>query len=217
LLENIFDMFVQADDTLDRREGGMGVGLTLVRSLVEMHGGSVIAHSDGEGQGSEFMVQLPVSFRKSTADAKDGLRDSEVKAGDEPADAMTVIGQPPARRILLIEDNPDARQMLRTLLELDGHHVDVAEDGKAGLETLVQQRPEVALVDIGLPEIDGYELARRARRELDNGDVYLVALTGYGQQKDRAAVLAAGFDEHLVKPVNPDQLARVLSRPRKPK
>ncbi len=132
--------------------------------------------------------------------------------GKEPQAARTT----PAR-VLLVEDNADAREMLRTLLELDGHHVEVAENGRRGLDLLLQERPDVALVDIGLPELDGYEVARRARQSLDNGDVYLVALTGYGQQKDRAAVHAAGFDEHLVKPVNPAELARILNRPRKPK
>ena len=119
--------------------------------------------------------------------------------------------------MLLVEDNADAREMLRTLLELDGYQVQVAENGKVGLEMLLQSRPDVALVDIGLPEVDGYEVARRVRKSLDNGDVYLVALTGYGQHKDRAAVFAAGFDEHLVKPVDLRALARILSRPRQPK
>jgi CheY-like chemotaxis protein len=216
LLANIFDMFVQADETLDRREGGIGVGLTLVRSLVEMHGGTVTAHSDGEGKGSEFTVSLPVA--SATQSARGCGPDAESNRQVDCPEATD--GGPRGKaacpaQVLVIEDNPDARQMLQTLLELDGHHVEVAGDGKAGLEALLRDRPDVALIDIGLPELDGYEVARRARQQLDNGDVYLVALTGYGQQKDRDAVLEAGFDEHLVKPVNLQALTRVLDRPGK--
>ncbi len=159
MLTHIFDMFVQADETLDRREGGMGVGLTLVRSLVEMHGGTVAAHSEGEGQGSEFTVKLPLSLRK-TETPQIGLA-SEPAQQDGPSPTEGTIRDQTASpaNVLLVEDNADARQMLRTLLELDGHQVEVAGTGKAGLAALLRNRPDVALVDIGLPELDGYEIA----------------------------------------------------------
>ncbi|MCA9124054.1 MAG: PAS domain-containing protein [Planctomycetaceae bacterium] len=216
LLANIFDMFVQADETLDRREGGMGVGLTLVRSLVEMHGGTVWARSEGEQQGSEFVVRLPISYKRQDSAAEGSITPPDSENDQKPGNNASA-GRTAPVRVLLVEDNADAREMLRTLLELDGYQVQVAENGKVGLEMLLQSRPDVALVDIGLPEVDGYEVARRVRKSLDNGDVYLVALTGYGQHKDRAAVFAAGFDEHLVKPVDLRALARILSRPRQPK
>ena len=218
LLENIFDMFVQADETLDRREGGMGVGLTLVHSLVKMHGGTVTAHSEGEEKGSEFTVRLPLTYKRTrrrpsrrAAESDNGNNDGDGKQSDSSEKWAK------ATNVLLVEDNADARQMLRTLLELDGHHVEVAEDGRTGLEILLRNRPDVALVDIGIPELSGYDVARGARSKLARHEVYLVALTGYGQQSDRDAVFDAGFDEHLVKPVNPSELSRVLNRPRQPK
>ena len=120
-------------------------------------------------------------------------------------------------RVLLIEDNPDSRDMLQAILTLSGFQVEVAEDGQQGLDAILAQRPDVALIDIGLPKLDGYEVARQVRKQLNRSEVHLVALTGYGQEKDREAVFQAGFDEHLVKPVNPEDLARVLSTPRKPR
>jgi CheY-like chemotaxis protein len=209
LLNHIFDMFFQADETLDRREGGMGVGLTLVRSLVEMHGGTVTAASQGEGKGAEFTVTLPVSLKAASRVA------SRDKSAADPGgkDAGRDRGQTSPVNVLLVEDNVDSRQMLQTLLQLQGHHVQVAADGKSGLDRLLTNPPDVALIDIGIPVFDGYEVARRARQQLGDRDVCLVALTGYGQHKDRVAVLQAGFDEHLVKPVNLDELNRVLARP----
>jgi two-component system CheB/CheR fusion protein len=216
MLDKIFDLFVQADETLDRRDGGMGVGLTLVRSLVEIHGGTVAAHSQGEGKGSEFTVVLPTA----TCEPKDGPVEADSPPIDRSEDGHRVVEQENkaalgAAKVLLVEDNLDAAQMLRTLLELDGYQVEVAEDGQSGLDALLERPPDVALIDIGLPVMDGFEIARRVRRERNDRAIHLVALTGYGQRRDRAAVLKAGFDEHLVKPVDMHHLRRVLDQPRK--
>ncbi len=195
MLTRIFDMFMQGETTIDRTEGGMGVGLTLVRKLVHLHRGSVRAYSRGAGSGSEFVVRLPLA-----APATNG------KNGTQKADAKT-----PARRILIVEDNTDIRELLRMKLRQLGHTVDAAEDGTTGLERLLDKPPEVALIDIGLPGLDGYEIARRTRDRLGNR-VYLVALTGYGQVEDREKALAAGFDVHLTKPADFADLQEVLAR-----
>ena len=202
LMGSIFELFVQSDETLARSEGGMGVGLALVKALVEMHGGSVSAHSAGRDCGSQFVVRLPLyQDPNPTAD-----KSPAPPASPEPAAKANQLN------ILLVEDNADSRRMLKRLLELDGHHVSVAEDGRQGLEAILNTHPQVALVDIGLPEMDGYKVARQVRKQLDSSEVHLIALTGYGQGKDRQRAFAAGFDEHLVKPVHPDELARVLAR-----
>ncbi len=193
MLDEIFDMFVQSNHGLDRSDGGMGVGLTLVRILVEKHDGTVKAFSDGLGHGSRFVIRLPLTS-KSAATSPPKL----------PATRAAGI------RVLLVEDNRDAREMLRAILKLDGFEVEVAEDGQQGLDAILADRPDVALIDIGLPSLDGYELARRVREQLNESEVHLVALTGYGQAKDREAVVQAGFDDHLVKPINPEELARLL-------
>lgn len=194
MLENIFDFFVQAGGTLDRSDGGMGVGLTLVRSLVEMHDGTVVARSNGPGQGSKFIVRLPM------------CDPSETVSGDPRQEPPTQVNG----RILIIEDNTDSREMLRSILELEGYGVEVAEDGRRGLEAIEQGRFDTALVDIGLPGMDGYEVARRVRRDPKHARLRLVALTGYGRSADRQAAHEAGFDEHLVKPLDPRDLTRVL-------
>ncbi len=199
-LDEIFDMFFQSNRALDRSDGGMGVGLTLVRTLVSMHAGSVSAHSKGLGLGSEFVVRLPLT--------------SKLPAKSSEPVPTTAAGEV---RVLLVEDNPDSREMLQSILTLDGFQVEVAEDGQQGLDAILAQRPDVALIDIGLPMLDGYEVARRVRKQLRDSEVRLVALTGYGQAKDREAVFDAGFDEHLVKPVDPAELSRILSIPRKPR
>ena len=200
MLDEVFDLFFQSDNALDRSDGGMGVGLTLVRVLVAMHGGTVTAHSDGLGQGSQFVVRLPLTSKQPAKPAKQRA----VPAGE-------------GTRVLLVEDNPDSRDMLQAILKLDGFQVAVAEDGQQGLDAILAETPDVALINIGLPGIDGYEVARQVRKQLSNSEVHLVALTGYGQAKDREAVFQAGFDQHLVKPVDPEDLARVLSTPRKPR
>ncbi len=198
MLERVFELFVQADTTLHRQQGGLGIGLTLVRMLVKMHGGDVTAHSPGLGLGSRFSVRLPLAVQAAKSPA--------VPAAAAPA-AIT-------SRVLIVEDNADVRSMLHTLLALEGHEVQEAADGSQGLGTLTNESFDVALIDIGLPGIDGYEVARRARATCGERCPRLVALTGYGRASDRAAVRAAGFDEHLVKPCDPDELLRLLSKPR---
>jgi two-component system, chemotaxis family, CheB/CheR fusion protein len=193
LLPRVFELFVQADETLDRAKGGMGVGLTLVRVIAELHGGSVYAHSDGLGKGSVFTVRLPLALGQPTVDG-----------------APRHNGGP--RRVLIVEDNEDSRRMLETLLRLAGHDVHVAATGPEGLEAILQVKPALALVDIGLPGLNGYELAQKVRTHLDHEDTYLVALTGYGRSEDRELAKQAGFDEHLVKPVKRSELERVLSK-----
>jgi two-component system CheB/CheR fusion protein len=198
MLESVFELFVQSNRTLDRSDGGMGVGLTLVRALVSLHGGTVTAFSEGAGRGSEFVVRLPLSVDKVP---------------------VRPVAPPPASmagtRVLIVEDNADSREMLAQLLSMDGCSVAVAVDGREGLDAMHRQKFDVALIDIGLPGIDGYGVARAVRSDRSNDGIYLVALTGYGRPEDRRAVLDAGFDEHLVKPVQPDELAKVLLRRRK--
>jgi PAS domain S-box-containing protein len=194
VLPRIFDLFVQGDQSLAHTSGGLGIGLTLVHRLVALHRGRVSAHSDGLGHGSEFTIVLPLS-RQPVGDAV------PVAAGAEPGPALTV---------LLIEDNADARQSLRTLLEYDGHRVEEAADGASGLARAETTRPDIVLVDIGLPSMDGYEVARRIRSRRGAAPI-LVAITGYGQAEDRRRSFEAGFDAHLTKPVSPDHLAHVLA------
>ncbi|MEZ6073659.1 MAG: ATP-binding protein [Pirellulales bacterium] len=194
MLSSIFDLFVQGDESLARSDGGMGVGLNLVKMLVEIHGGSISVYSDGPECGSEFKVRLPITSK---------LPQAEI-VPEEHFDKY--------RRVLIIEDNDDSRQMLEALLRMDGYDVTVASNGITGVEAIRTHSPEVALIDIGLPGLDGYQVARRVRNELSNSTVKLVALTGYGRQSDRHAVMEAGFDEHLVKPVAPEDLARALQR-----
>jgi CheY-like chemotaxis protein len=194
MLDHVFELFAQADQSPARTRGGLGVGLTLVRSLVEMHGGEVVARSAGIGTGSEFEVRLPL---RDDAPALAGVR----------APASQVAGR---RRLLLVEDNPDIGETLRDLLELLGHRVDLASDGVRGVQMALALHPDAALVDIGLPGIDGYEVARRVRADPGGRDVLLVALTGYGRPEDRDRALEAGFDAHLVKPVDPDELSRLV-------
>lgn len=193
-LESIFELFVQADDSLDRQQGGMGIGLTLVQMLVQMHGGRVEAHSHGPGHGSEFVVVLPAAVSEPAPSEE-----------DQPAPASAA-----ASKVLIVEDNHDSRTMLQALLQLDGHIVRVAEDGVTGLETLQSDEFDVALIDIGLPGLDGYEVVRRYRSLGRKHAPRLVALTGYGRPSDRLAVMEAGFDEHLVKPCDPQDLDRIL-------
>jgi len=193
MLDRVFDPFVQADETLARSKGGIGVGLTLARSIIELHGGVIQAHSEGSGKGSEFVIQLPLAN------------------GDllvEPVPESQSSGK---TRVVIVEDNEDSRRMLETLLKLEGHEVRTSSDGKQGFETILSFRPAVALIDIGLPEMNGYTLARKLRAILGKNGVHLVALTGYGRAEDRQSVLEAGFDEHLVKPLKRGDLSRVLS------
>ncbi len=194
-LPHIFDLFNQAPPALDRAQGGLGIGLTVVRSLVELHGGQVQPFSAGLGKGARFVVHLPRTHAPAEED------------GDTLAEESDA---PPGRHILIIEDNIDNRESLRDLLEERGHRVDVASDGPQGIEEALRVRPEVALIDIGLPTLDGFEVARRLRRALGS-DVFLIALTGYGQPEDKDLAKQAGFDAHLTKPMHPGDLERMLA------
>ena len=194
LLPRVFDLFVQGERTLDRAQGGLGIGLTLVRRLVALHGGTVSAFSEGPGCGSVFTVRLPtISMPQATQTS-----------------LVTPPCAPFTRRVLIIEDNHDAREMFRIMLELAGHQVLEAEEGVGGLELLKTARPDVAVIDVGLPGLNGYEIARRFREESDTGGVMLVALTGYGTPEARERSRQAGFDHHLIKPVNADALQEIM-------
>jgi signal transduction histidine kinase len=196
MIERVFDLFFQGERTLERAEGGLGIGLTLVRRLAELHGGRVAAESAGRGQGSVVTVELPQCPAPAEADA-----------------AASALAAPAPRRIVLVEDSRDSRDMLRFLLEHAGHEVHEAEDGPHGVETILAVRPDIALVDVGLPGIDGYEVARRVRAQVGTG-VRLVALTGYGLPEDHRRSQEAGFDAHLVKPVDPARLSALIAAPK---
>lgn len=196
LRPRIFDLFVQGNRSLDRAQGGLGIGLTLVQRLVRLHGGRVEVSSPGPGRGSVFTVRLPLAGRPLV-----GM----------PAMSTTRAVSAP-RRILLVEDNDDARETLRHLLELEGHVVHEAEDGTGAVEVALREQPDVAIIDIGLPGLDGYEVARRIRWRPEGQRIVLVALTGYGTADDHARSQAAGFDAHLVKPVDPGTLTRTIAR-----
>jgi CheY-like chemotaxis protein len=195
MLPRIFDLFTQVESTSDRtRGGGLGIGLTLVRSLVELHGGSVQAWSEGPDKGSEFVVRLPLAA-----------------AQVNPVDQHTKPEAVMRRRILVVDDNPDSAESLRLLLELLGADVRAVLDGFAALAALDTYHPDVVLLDIGMPGMDGYQLAREARRRPVGRHVTLIALTGWGQEEDRRRSLEAGIDYHLVKPVDIAALERLLA------
>ncbi|MGH7314624.1 MAG: ATP-binding protein [Candidatus Rokuibacteriota bacterium] len=194
LLDRVFDLFVQGEAGLDRRQGGLGIGLTLVRRLVELHGGHVEAVSGGPGRGSVFTVNLPrIGAPACASPSGPALRAPNRR-----------------RRILIVEDNDDAREMLRMALTLNGHEVHEAVDGTSGLAQAIALRPDVALIDVGLPGLDGYEVARRLAAVKGRESMRLIAITGYGQAEDRRRALDAGFDAHVTKPVAPDRLAELI-------
>jgi signal transduction histidine kinase len=197
LLPRIFDLFVQGRTGLHRQGAGLGIGLTLVKRLVDLHAGRIEVSAGEGGRGTAFTVRFPL--------AAPNLPAPSTEAGPAPAAA--------ARRILVVEDDEDSRQMLCRLLELSGHQVHQAADGVHGLEQALALRPDVALVDVGLPGLDGYQVATRIRTA-GLTDVFLIAVTGYGQDEDRLRAEAAGFDAHVTKPVNPPALTELLTRPR---
>ena len=201
-LDSIFEVFNQAPTSLDRTKGGLGLGLALVRALVNMHGGVVEAYSTGAGTGSTFTVTLPLVIATSR------------EAPAPPAEASGP--HEPGMRVVLVEDNVDIRDTLAELLALDGYHVDGAGDGPQGLNRILTLTPDIALVDVGLPGFDGYELAQRVRARLGQTPI-LIAMTGYGQPDDRARAFEAGFDEHVVKPVSLDDLSSAIERTRRKK
>jgi signal transduction histidine kinase/CheY-like chemotaxis protein len=192
-MARLFQPFVQVDTTLDRSLGGLGLGLALVKGIVELHGGAVTVHSAGLGLGSEFVVRLPL--------AREALPAAEAPAPRAPR---------ASRRVLVIEDNPDIAAMMREALELEAHHVVVAGDGPEGLRQARESRPDVVLCDIGLPGMSGYDVARALRADEALAGVRLVAVSGYGQPNDLALSAAAGFDRHLVKPAGLSQLTAIL-------
>ena len=200
-LDAIFDIFVQVDVSLDRSRGGLGIGLALVRSIVDLHGGRVSAHSDGIGHGSRFVIELPL-----------------LAGSDRPAPATDGAMLPPAvaaapgagQSVVLVEDNADTRDTMRSLLAAYGYTVKAAATGPEGVACVVETRPDLAIVDIGLPGLDGFEVARRVRAAL-GPDLALVALTGYNSTDMRAATREAGFDLHVTKPCTPDKLADIVA------
>ncbi|HEY7315814.1 MAG TPA: response regulator [Gemmataceae bacterium] len=207
LLPQIFDLFTQGDRSLARSEGGLGIGLTLVKSLVEMHGGRVEAKSDGAGRGSEFAVYLP-----TLPSADRGGRSAESSSGPR-----SVLRDPQSKsRLLVVDDNADAAESLSMILRASGHQVRTAYDGPTALRAAAEFQPDVVLLDIGLPQMDGYEVARRLRGEVGLKDARLVALTGYGQEEDRRRAQEAGFDEHLTKPTDLTVLQNLLTKRRGP-
>jgi PAS domain S-box-containing protein len=194
-LPRVFDMFAQAHPILERTQGGLGIGLALVRGLVALHGGSIEARSEGLGRGSEFIVTLPTLECGPGTDAAPSAPESSSRA---------------VRRILVADDNPDAADSLAMTLRLLGHEVEVAHDGRQALAIAAIVHPDVALLDIGMPEFNGYDLARQIRAEPWGRHMVLVAVTGWGQEEDRRRAVEAGFDEHLTKPVNPARLVSLI-------
>ena len=199
MLPRVFDLFTQAPVSLARAEGGLGLGLTLVRSLVDLHGGRVTVHSAGLGCGSTFTVSLPLAMRMPARIEPPGLRRSPIPLADQ------------SLRVLIVDDNRDAADSLAEIWRLMGHHPEVAYSGITALQMAGDLEPDLVLLDIGLPELDGYEVARRMRRFLRR-DVRFVALTGYGAEEDKRRSREAGFDEHVLKPVSPDALAGIAER-----
>jgi CheY-like chemotaxis protein/two-component sensor histidine kinase len=197
MLEEVFELFTQVGSALDRSQGGLGIGLSLARRLVELHGGSIRAESEGEQRGSTFIVDLPV-----------------LEAADEAATAIAAPQQqtrPPGRRMLVVDDNVDAAETLALLLELDGHEVHVVHSGAQALEAAPRTRPELVFLDIGLPDVSGYEVASRLRQMPSLAGTLLVALTGWGAERDRERARLSGIDLHLTKPVSQEDLASAIA------
>jgi CheY-like chemotaxis protein/two-component sensor histidine kinase len=193
-LPYIFDAFVQVDTSWQRTQGGFGIGLSLVKEFVELHGGRVEVRSKGLGQGSEFLVRLPLA----------------VGVAAEPI-APTENRRGPRRRILVVDDNRDAAESLAMMLKILGHEVRTAHDGEAGVAAAAEHRPNLVLMDLGMPKVDGYEAARRIRAQTWGAELFLVALTGWGGENDRRRTQDSGFDRHLVKPVDAEALTRMIA------
>jgi CheY-like chemotaxis protein len=193
-------MFVQVDTAIERSRDGLGIGLTLVRTLVELHGGTVQVHSAGPGCGSEFTVRLAAV--PAAADSQDTERHP------------TFVEDSITRRVLVVDDSADAAESLAMLLAFEGHETHKAHDGAEAVRTAERVRPDVVLMDIGLPVLNGYEACRRIRNQAWGAPIIMVAITGWGQEEDREQSNAAGFDLHLVKPVDHDELLRVVGSAR---
>jgi CheY-like chemotaxis protein/two-component sensor histidine kinase len=209
LLPRVFDLFVQGQQASDRSRGGLGLGLSLVKTLVQLHGGEVEARTNGPRLGSSFVVRLPVLAGGALAGSEGDDADGEpATAGSGGAAGIAVRGR---RRILFVEDNEDARVLLAEILTAMGHDVEAVADAPAALAVLARFTPEVAILDLGLPGIDGYQLATLVRRQLSG--VRLIALSGYGQATDQARSRGAGFDLHFVKPVDIQRLLQAIALP----
>lgn len=200
MLSKVFEMFTQINRRLERSQGGLGIGLALVQSLVHMHGGVIEAHSEGANKGSEFIVRLPLAADRETLPTTNS--------------ASEQANRHPAHRILVVDDNADAAESLALLLRIQNNEVWVAHEGLGGIELALRHHPDLIFLDIGLPGMSGYEIARRLRQEPELAGVTLVALTGWGQPEDRRRSHEAGFDAHLVKPVDTTLLNKILSTPR---
>lgn len=198
MLERVFDTFEQGKQSIERKSGGLGLGLAIVRNIVLMHGGAVTARSEGPGKGSEFVVLLPIHR----------VRAREVDTTPTPSIAEMA---PKGRRILIVDDSPDGADMLDLAMTMAGHETRTCTESPAALVAATEMRPDVALLDIGLPVMDGFELARRIREALGPSTPVLIALTGYGQESDRRKSREAGFDYHLVKPIDPNRLAELIA------
>jgi CheY-like chemotaxis protein/two-component sensor histidine kinase len=204
MLPRVFELFVQADHASTKAQGGLGIGLTLAKNLVEMHNGTVEARSEGLGRGSEFVVRLPASAQVVDSDQ-----------GGETGQQTHQSPAPSGHRLLVVDDNQDAADSLAMLLRLQGHEVRVAFSGVAALEMTKTYTPDVVFLDIGMPGMDGYEVARRLRQQPALAKTVLAALTGWGQKEDRRRTAEAGFDHHLVKPPEPQALENVLGELRR--
>lgn|GEM_PF-1015790 len=199
-IDTIFELFSQAENAIGRSQGGMGIGLNIVRTLASMHDGTVEVKSDGIDKGSTFTATLPLSSEYEVAPPRTSKANSD---GD-----FAVV---PSRRIVIVDDNADIRDLLQIKLKKLGHAVETAGDGHAGLERISETHPDIAIIDIGMPGMDGYEVAKRVREHLEDG-ILLIALTGFGQADDRERAAAAGFDEHLTKPIRVEELQQIFMR-----
>ena len=197
MLPLVFDLFIQSNRTYRNAQGGLGIGLTLVRRLVEMHKGTVKVFSAGEGKGSEFVVTLPLTSEPEHTEVEKS----------EPVERISSVP-----KILVVDDNEDCAESMSLLIEEMGADVKIANDGKSALKVFLEFQPSIAFLDIGMPDMDGYELARRLRELAEGRNVNLVALTGWGQDEDRRRSKAAGFNHHFVKPVDSDQLRQYIAK-----
>ncbi len=197
MLPRIFDLFVQGERRVDRAAGGVGIGLTLVKKLVVLHGGTVDAFSPGPGKGSEFVVRLPALEVRSAA-------------AELPSEEIAIQDRKRPLRILVVDDNADAADGMAMILEMEGDRVRVAYDGQGALKVAADFRPEIVLLDLGMPGLDGYEVARRLQQDPATRDAVLIAMTGWGQAQDRNRSAQAGFHHHVVKPVEPANVEALL-------
>jgi CheY-like chemotaxis protein len=197
-LPHVFEMFSQVAPAIERSQGGLGIGLSLVRGLVEMHDGRVEVHSDGLAAGSEFIVYLPLSEYAAIGE------------GSPPVNESGSAGSS-RRRVMVVDDNRDAAQTMARVLQHFGHDVFMAHDGETAVAEAIMRRPDVVLLDIGLPKLNGYEVCRHIREQLQDEDMTIVALTGWGQDEDKRKAIEAGFDHHFTKPVDAANLKAILA------